>query len=554
MANNEKKPAANDQKNGGGCKDYAGKQPTSKRSNRKNGKGYKRSDGRKQVGGQNSNSMTSYPKSDMSNDFDWYNKNPSLTLGVGQIPYPYRPGMELMLGSWGQGTGTPATIIPHHSIPGFMALRYIPTLGRAADYQDAINVAAREIYAKVRDAYSGVLSVTAADLIMYVGAIDSIYSEISYLRRIYGIINSYTSENYNFPDAALYAMGLSKEQIASIRANKLSLYTTINMLIARVRKYKLPSVMDLFKRHWWMAENIFADAPSLRSQMYFFNPEGGWKIDFNEQGTKLVYVPRNVYSSGNLGVDGQTGLAVALLDALDASEDAYTMNGYLQRAFADVPAFTVEDLDIGYQVAPQYNPEVLLQIMNFMVPSGDQEPYNTWAYTQDVDKQIITDNIVLKQTAATLSKNCVPHYLLRQDVDNPMVGDTIIATRMMGAIDYGAPGAAASTYHVHMGTELPIGFTIANWSPWKQAYEMGTRLSSFINSKDSLVGGTIDTWNKFNHAPVMYLLDTNDSNEVTAVHIIGDYYNPTTISTTTLADLHSVCALSELNAFGIYTK
>lgn len=498
-------------------------------------------------------SMTSYPKSAMSNDFEWYNKNPSLTLGVGQIPYPYRPGMELNLGSWAIGNAPTSIMVPHHAIPGFMALRYVPTLGSAADYQDAVNVAAREIYAKVRDAYSGTLQVTAADLMMYVGAIDSIYSEISHLKRIYGIINSYTSENYNFPDAALYAMDLNADQIRSLRLDKMGLYTAINMLIARVRKYKLPSVMDLFKRHWWMAENIFADAPSLRSQMYFFHPSGGWKIDFNEQGTKLVYVDRDE-SSMSVGVDGLTSLATRLLDALDASEDAYTMNGYLQRAFADVPSFTIEDLDISYQVAPQYNPEVLLQIMNFTVPSGGQDYYLTWSYTQNVDNQIITDNIVLTQNAGSISPKCAPQFLLRQDVDNPMVGDTVIATRMMATIDYSRPGAQESSYHVNFGTELPTGFRVANWSPWKQVYEIAKYYGSFATDKDDLINARIDLWNKYNHAPILYLLELNSSSVVTNVRLIGDYYNPTTISDTALADLHAVCALSELNAFGIYNS
>ena len=535
------------------CQEQSTKRGDMKRNpKRGNGKAHaRRNEGYADSRSTTAGNMTSYPKSQMSNDFEWYNKNPSLTLGVAQIPYPYRPGMELDLGTWGIGTGEPVTVTPHHNIPGFMAIRYVPTLGMASSYQDAVNVAAREIYAKVRDAYSGVLTVSAADLMMYVGAIDSIYSEISHLRRIYGIINSYTSENYNFPDAALYAMNLSQAQITSLRSNKLALYTGINMLIARVRKYKLPSVMDLFKRHWWMAENIFADAPSLRSQMYFFHPDGAWKIGFDEQGTNLTYQYRNE-SSLSIGVDGLLSFATELLDALDASEDAYTMNGYLQRAFSDVPSFTVEDMDINYVVAPQYNPEVLLQIMNCTIPSGTWGL--TWKYEQDVSKQIITDSILMTYASNSLSKNSRPALLLRQDVDNPMVGDTVIATRMMSALDYSRPGLPENSYHVNFGTELPTGFRVANWNPWKKVYEVADYLGSYVDSHKDGLWYRLELWDKYNHAPMLYVLELNTDGSVFNVRLMGDYYNPTTIYPEVLSDLHSVCALSELNAFGIYTK
>lgn len=495
--------------------------------------------------------LTSYPHSEMSNDFEWYNKNPSLTLGVAQIPYPNRPGMELRLGSWSFAKDGVTPFMPHHSIPGFMAIRYVPTLGSAHDYQDAVNVAAREIYARVRDAYSGTLAVTAADLMMYVGAIDSIYSEISYLRRIYGILNSYTSENYNFPDGALRAMGFSADQVKHLRTDKMNLYTGINMLISRVRKYKLPSVMDLFKRHWWMAENIFADAPSLRSQMYFFHPDGAWQIGFNAQGTELSYAFRNE-ADMSLGAAGLLKFATDLIDALDASEDAYTMNGYLQRAFADVPSFTVEDLDINYQVAPQYNPEVLLQIMNCVVPSGS---FNAgWKYVQNVDNQLITDTITYVVDENSISKDCNPYFVLRQDVDNPMVGDTVIATRMMAVLNFGQPGSAPKSYHVSMGTEVPKGFRTAQWNSWKQNYEIGDLSTSFVTQSTDLLFARLDEWGKFNHAPMIYLLETSPDGNITALRLFGDYYNPTTVNQVMLDDLHSVCALSELNAFGIYGK
>lgn len=499
-------------------------------------------------------SMTSYPSSPMSNDFDWYNKNPSLTVGVGQIPYPYRPGMMLNLGNWALLNST-ENLTPHEPIPGFLALRYIPALGPAFDYQDAVNVAAREIYARIRDAYSGALAVAPADIMMYVGAIDSVYSEISHLKRIYGILNSYTSENYNYPDGALYAMGHSKEQIDSYRQEKMTLYTQLNMLLARVRKYKLPSMMDLFKRHWWMAENIFADAPSLRSQMYFFHPDGAWKIGFDEQGTNLSYVYRDEGNMGS-GVEALVSLAKTLLDALDASEDAYTMNGYLQRAFADVPSFTVDDVDITYQVVPQYNPEVLLQIMNFTMASGDAAPtYTGWKYIQDVDKQLIKDDITYTVGAGDLDVSADPHLMLRQDVDNPMVGDTVIATRMMNMIDIARVGAQPNTYHLHFGTEICSTLRFATWNPWKQVFETREVRRSILNANTDLLWSFIANLSRFNHAPAMYVYELESGTQnMTNLHIVGDYYNPTTVDQFTLRDLHAVCALSELNAFGIYGK
>lgn len=309
--------------------------------------------------------------------------------------------------------------------------------------------------------------------------------------------------------------------------------------------------MDLFKRHWWMAENIFADAPTLRSQMFFFHPEGAWEIGFNEQGTSLEYHSR-MEPNMALGADGLLSFATHLIDALDASEDAYTMNGYLQRAFADVPAFTVEDMDINYQVAPQYNPEVLLQIMNCIVPSGTFS--GTWKYVQDVNKQLVTDTMVFTVSDTSIGKNCTPHFVLRQDVDNPMVGDTVIATRLMATLNFARPGDLPNSFHPSMGTEVPVGFRTAQWNPWKQNYELSNLYSSFMTTSTDMLFAVIDEWGKYNHAPMLYLLETNEGGDITGLRLYGDYYNPTTVSQITLEDLHAVCALSELNAFGIYSK
>lgn len=146
-----------------------------------------------------------------SNPIEWYNRYPQLLEAAGRIPFPYRPGMLVNLGTIGARTASPTQVNTH--IPGACVLNYVPTVGQSSGSISPISQVAREIYGKVRAAFSSELAVGPADFVMYLMALDSIFSNIGFLKRIYRIVNTYSPDNYAMPDLLLRSMGFSTTQI-----------------------------------------------------------------------------------------------------------------------------------------------------------------------------------------------------------------------------------------------------------------------------------------------------------------------------------------------------
>lgn len=153
-------------------------------------------------------------------------------------------------------------------------------------------------------------------------------------------------------------------------------------------------------------------------------------------------------STGTFSVVALFELGKSLIDALAHSEDAYTISGYLARAYEGVPNFSVDILQQDEVFTPVYSEEVLTQIENSftiysfgarLTDSTSTNPglMSSNSVTQDVPNNAILCNpqFAVAATSDTLTSGGVNSIMsLRQD--NPTPELITIATRLLNSVQY----------------------------------------------------------------------------------------------------------------------
>lgn len=534
------------------------------------------------------------PKAD--NDVSWYTRYPELSVAAASFPYPYRPGMTLPLGSISgvQYNGQTFTGNMSSKIPGVLAMEWLPSLGYSQTATDPASVMAKEVYGKVRKAFSGALNADAPDFVMYLLSLDGIFSYIGALKRIYRVLTAWSPDNYVLPDTLLSAMGIVESEVQSLRSDKTRLWQCINTLVLQSRKFTCPAVMDYFNRHYWMNDNVYTDAASINSQFYVFVMNGVYKfgelaMPNGDMAGGLVMTPtpwnwdmRKNNTTQYVTVDTLYNFGLELINALVAWDEAYEINGYLSRAFEGSPNFIVDELPIDQPFNPVYSEEVLVQIENSRTAPAAEKflmqnaaNYAGFNITQDV-----LTNAVL----------CDPHFtavydsyyevsgqgysippVLSARMDQPTVANNIIASRLQTVVR-SVDGAAGNVVHLQCASECALCWKMyrkqASFTEPAQpvaqqpvALTTITTASGTTTRKDNGVAANTSYFNDlaaFDWHPFVYFVraTVNVNNGTAApavinVQIVGDHHNVTTITLNDLVNLHTICLYSELNSFSV---
>lgn len=513
------------------------------------------------------------------NDISWYSRNPNLLAAAGAFPYPYRPGMKMNFSSNNKnGVGV------FSSIESLMRLDWVPSFGVSSTSTDPASIAATEFYKRVREAFSGSIEADAPDFLVYIGALDSIFTYIGWLKRIYRAISTYTPENMDMPDAILRASGFTADvDIQNLRVNKVRLWQMINELILMTHKFQCPAVMDLFNRHYWMSDNVYADQASLRAQLYIYNLVGVYALtelpivgdsgNNKAMGLQIQPLPVRRFTSAAVTVEDLYNYGLDLIQRMSAWDDGHLISGYLMRAFKDAPSFTIAELQQGELITAVYVPEVLSQIENFRTvypPACNITDADLVAAMKQctVSQNVIQNAIV---TNASIDFNVSETDLgqfsswaklynegtkafINVHSDLPTIADTVIASRMTAHTNWkAATSGNVITATYSCGTELPLGMAI---------YGMGINTSMFpINTWEYIDLSVAQTYNdnyivaclfgmqQFDWHPIVMAVVNMYSG--TCLQPAGDLYNPTVVGSDELTNLHKICLYSELNSFGI---
>lgn len=465
--------------------------------------------------------------------------------------------------------------ISSYTIPGVMAIDWGPTIGYSKTNMDAAPITGQEIYSKVRAAYSGGLDADAPDFIIYLLALDSVFSYIAALKRIYRILTAWSPENYATPDVLLSAMGFSQGAIEILRSQRMQLWQAINELILQSRKFRCPKEFDIMERHYWMNDNVYTDAASVKSQFYVFNMASIYAFKLlptlddatiKAGGLTVIKTPWMEFNQA-CTVDTLYNFGNQLIQNLVSWDDAFTISGYLTRAFEGVPTFIVEELSQGEILTPLYNEEVLTQIENaHAVPDGSGWISGASTITLNMDvQQNVSENLVATKNG--LSNTVSPgqdvalQAVLNSRSDAPSVADVVVMSRLhcMSEVTSTTPGTTiTSNVTFYTGTEVVWSIRIINsaitngTSTIKSTDYTNQIVPSEIALPASVAGTSVSSVGR------IFAVDAFDWHPIVLIRhsdmklsVYGDVHNLTVVDKNTMIQLNKICVLSELNAYSI---
>lgn len=298
------------------------------------------------------------------NDWRWYAQNEQLLKDSSSFPYSWPLGNKLNL-------GVNAPEVNKGSLPGVMAIWTAPTFGWSDNPNSPVNVAARNIYSFVRHANSGHANYDAPDLMLYMCAMDSIYSYLSFLKRVYGVISTYSYTNRYYPKAVITAMTVDYDDI---QRNLADFRGFINSFAVKVGSMCIPASMSYMAKHMWMYSGLYYDSDQDKAQTYLFVPNNLYRYVLDTDGAGMLesfsfaeyYTTRgaNDQDPSYINFEGLRKIADDMLNPILRSEDMNIMSGDILKAFGAANIYKVEGIGETYTVLPSYEPEVLDQIQN----------------------------------------------------------------------------------------------------------------------------------------------------------------------------------------------
>lgn len=298
------------------------------------------------------------------NDWRWYAQNEQLLKDSSSFPYSWPLGNKLNL-------GVNAPEVNKGSLPGVMAIWTAPTFGWSDNPNSPVNVAARNVYSFVRHANSGHANYDAPDLMLYMCAMDSIYSYLSFLKRVYGVISTYSYTNRYYPKAVITAMTVDYDDI---QRNLADFRGFINSFAVKVGSMCIPASMSYMAKHMWMYSGLYYDSDQDKAQTYLFVPNNLYRYALDTDGAGMLesfsfaeyYTTRgtNDQDPSYINFEGLRKIADDMLNPILRSEDMNIMSGDILKAFGAANVYKVEGIGETYTVLPSYEPEVLDQIQN----------------------------------------------------------------------------------------------------------------------------------------------------------------------------------------------
>nr|UVJ88894.1 putative capsid protein [Picobirnavirus sp.] len=311
------------------------------------------------------------------NDASWYMSDTQLVNDVASVSFNTALGNPITL------TGSIGTTLSVNStsvyLPGIMSIYTSPTIGVSTDANSPVNIAMRRLYAYVRHANSGHSNYDPADLMIYLLAMDSIYTYWAYMVRAYGVAQVFSRTNKYVGDALLTAMGVDP----NIRENLADFRAYINTFAAKAQQWCVPRVMTYFLRHNWMYSNVYKDEDNDKAQMYLYVPASLYKYNATlSEGTAGGLEMRSINvemdSSGYLQTKtlpnnyvDLIAMGNDLLNALAGQEDIGIISGDILKAYGADNLWKIDTIPTDYQVIPVFSEEVLEQIHNTAFAGGN---------------------------------------------------------------------------------------------------------------------------------------------------------------------------------------
>lgn len=470
------------------------------------------------------------------NDPKWYALNPQLLLDSASLSYNTPLGVNLNL-DYRNVTFDAG----YHNVrlPGVAVINLDFTLGSSGDATSALNMSAFGLYSFVRHANSGHANYDAPDLMLYIGAMDSVHGALAWFKRLYGLANLYNVYNRYYPKAIVEAMGVDFNDLI---ANLPQVRYFINQMASKMASMCIPANMSLYARHTWLYSGIYMDGDVNKAQSYLFNPHTFLKFTENEGPGVL---------SGLTTMSWRTGMGVApepvskfmtkfrsLLDPITSSEDMNIMSGDILKAYGSANIVKVDGITSDYTVIPQPVGEVLTQINNLTVVPAIGDGYKLVAQTE---QGVLTSELPFD----TNQHNYDHLRIINMPMSNVTPGDTMVATRLMLIPESVTSSDGEFSYEFRsFGTEIVHDVDIREMNATGAVQQRKLMTDGVITSAN--VAATLDaiaTISAFDYCPLVYLTGA----AFPTLRIYGNMANTTVVSYDTLRRMHETAVISELD-------
>lgn len=360
-----------------------------------------------------------------NNDISWYSRSQQMVIDASNLSYSSILGAKLERDPINWADGQTEIAIP--SIPGIMEFRWQPAINLSATADSTINVAANRMYSFVRHANSGHANYESSDLMLYILAMDSLYSLHAMGVRAYGIARYYQMLNRYVPDELLNACGFDHDIIYNLADFRLFLNSTALKLSALA----VPAEFDYFKRHVWLSSGVYTDSPYEKSQLYVFTPRALWKFDNTASELGGLLKVENIRTEADhtpVTFARYQQLVNSFGAQLFADEDTNIMSGDILKAYGNEGVIRIGLIPEDYQVVPEFNYEVLSQIQNMNIRDIAAEAVgtvNNGTIFQDDNKLFFNPHLVHHDT---LGNNGYKMFTVHGD--RPTAEETMIASRL----------------------------------------------------------------------------------------------------------------------------
>ena len=471
------------------------------------------------------------------NDPSWYANTPQLLEDAGRLSFnnPLGGGIEF---DFNISVAHPGRT--KYWVPGVYALDIVPFCGVASDATSPINVAATNVYHFTRFANSGARNYEAPDEMLYLMAMDNLYSIYAYMVRAYGVLNLASQWNRYIPKALFESMHLEFDDFQSNIAN---FRYYINQFGIKMSALAVPNTMPLYLRHQHLFADIYSDGTLSKSSMYLYVPYGFYKFAAvtSETGGQLTFVPLTT-SGTPLTFSQLTAYANAMLDAILYDEDSGIISGDIMKAWGKDRLFKVGLVTDDYVVLPQFSGEMLAQIQNSTNLSANLSGADALSSQLNITQS--GQNLICKPVISLVVGHAASplggRRILNFYKEMPTSADVMVATRLTAS---GTVSGSKFTV-TEAGTELVVGANMyvmdynGVYSKYNSLYVIdGTN----PNALDELGYLT-----KFFQHPFAYYYSNGDGTQDLYIPI-GDMDNYTMIGREELEKLHATAILSEFN-------
>lgn len=510
------------------------------------------------------------------NDVSWYSRSQQLILDAAQLSYASILGARIESDTTGWQDTSFGSALP--SVPGVMSLHWRPALGVSADAYSSLNVAAKRLYSFVRHANSGHSNYDSPDLMLYVLAMDSLYTLHAMGVRAYGLARYYTMRNRYVPDELLIACGFDP----ALQYNLADFRMFLNTISLKLSSLAVPMEFDLFKRHVWMTSGVYADSPQEKAQLYVFKPDQLWKFEATKYETGGSLAPVSLTGTGinsSLTISEYQTKVNTLLDPIIADEDMNIMSGDILKAYGNEGVIRVGSVGEDFFVIPEFNMEVLSQIQNTIIVN----PVVGGSFTDKEKGEVYQENNILYFNPliyAETADGMQGYVMLTMSMDNPQPEHTMVATRntvMLGQSDPLTGAAPLSSVGSEYIVKAVIHSRRMEYDVDKWIYKSATfpiTSSQFTiefpsNTGSTISANTVNAVNqrillltqltKFAMHPTLRIVTpsfaaTMPARVITFRDFFGDLDTYTQITAATLKKMHDTAVLSMLHVEGAFRR